>query len=117
MILALRIFFALVLVTMLAVTGWASLQVALWNTPREVATHPWFIATLFDTYFAFLTFYLWVANKETRWIARGGWLVAILLLGNIAMALYVLIQLWRLPPSARLQDLLLRRGGEPRPTS
>jgi len=82
-----------------------------------VATHPWFIATLFDTYFAFLTFYLWVAYKETRWSLRLAWLVAILLLGNIAMAVYVLLQLFRLPRNAGIEQLLLRRSLNTAPTS
>lgn len=107
-IVLLRIVFILVLVAMLAVTGWASSEIALWKIPREVATHPWFIATLFDTYFAFLTFWLWVAYKERSWPARLGWLVAILLLGNIAMAIYLLIRLFRLPTDAKLERLLLR---------
>ena len=64
MILFLRFFFVLVLISMLAVTFWASMQCALWKTPREVVTHPWFIATLFDTYWAFLTFYCWLAYKD-----------------------------------------------------
>jgi hypothetical protein len=109
MIIFLRIAFSLVLVAMLAVTSWASSVVALWNTPREVALHPWFIATLFDTYFAFLTFWLWLAWKERTWPARLGWLIGILLLGNIAMAVYLLIQLFRLPASASLEQLLARR--------
>jgi len=109
MIWLLRIAFGVVLVSMLAVTSWASMEVALWKTPRAVATHPWFIATLFDTYFAFLTFYLWLAYKETSNVARALWLVAILLLGNIAMATYMLIQLFRLPANATLEELLLRR--------
>ena len=90
MIWFLRIASIVVLVSMLAVTSWASNIVALWKMPREVATHPWFIATLFDTYFAFLTFYAWVAYKETSNLARAIWLLAILLLGNIAMATYLL---------------------------
>ena len=110
MILLLRLAFTIVLVSMLAVTGWASLHVALWKTPREVATHPWFIATLFDTYFAFLTFWLWLAYKETSNVARVLWLVVILALGNIAMAAYMLIQLARLPRDAKLEALLLRKS-------
>lgn len=106
----LRIFFSIVLVSMLAVTSWASMQCALWETPRAVATHPWFIATLFDTYWAFLTFYCWVVYKERGWIARIGWLLGILLLGNIAMAIYMLIQLFRVPATARTEDVLLRRA-------
>ena len=94
---------------MLAVTGWASSVQALWNIPREVGANPWFIATLFDAYFGFLTFWLWVAWKERSWPARLGWLVGILLLGNIAMAVYMLIQLFRLPAGAPMERLLLRR--------
>lgn len=109
MIWSLRIFFIVILIAMFAVTGWASSVVALWNTPRAVATHPWFIATLFDTYFGFLTFYLWVAYKEPRTMARISWLIGILLLGNIAMAGYMLIQLFRLPADATMDQLLLRR--------
>ena len=115
--LALRWIFIGVLAAMLSVTGWASLQVALWQTPRAVVTHPWFIATLFDTYFAFLTFYLWVAYKERGWIARIAWLLAILFLGNIAMALYMLIQLFRLPKNAPIEQLLLRQPESPSPTT
>ena len=109
MIWALRIAFIGVLITMFAVTCWASSVVALWKTPRAVATHPWFIATLFDTYFAFLTFYAWVAYKETTALARIVWLIAILLLGNIAMAIYMLNQLFRLPANATMEQLLLRK--------
>jgi hypothetical protein len=108
MIWFLRIFFIVVLVSMLGVTGWASSRVALWETPREVATHPWFIATLFDTYWAFFTFYLWLAYKEASFGRRLAWFVGIVLLGNIAMAVYMLWQLFRLPASASLEELLLR---------
>jgi len=94
---------------MLCVTTWASMQVALWNMPRPVATHPWFIATLFDTYFAFLTFYGWVAYKERSILARIAWLIAILSLGNFAMATYMLIQLFRVPANATLDKVLLRQ--------
>ena len=106
----LRGFFGVVLGAMLAVTTWASRIQALWEMPREVVLHPWFLATLCDTYFAFLTFYLWLAYKERGWLARVGWLLAILLLGNIAMAAYMLWQLFRLPAHASLDELLLRSG-------
>jgi hypothetical protein len=109
MIRFLQVLFTLVLVTMLAVTGWASTHTAIWQIPPSVIGHPWFIATLFDTYFAFLVFWGWVAYKERTILARIAWLVAILLLGNIAIAVYMLIQLWKLPPGSRIQDLLIRR--------
>jgi Protein of unknown function (DUF1475) len=109
MIIFLRIAFSLVLVTMLCATSWASAQCALWKTPQAVVTHPWFIATLFDCYFGFLTFYAWLFYKETSWFARGAWLVAILLLGNIAMSSYMLITLFKLPSDARIAQVLLRQ--------
>jgi hypothetical protein len=109
MIWFLRIAFAVVLISMLCVTSWASALVPLWQTPRAVLLHPWFVATLFDTYFGFLTFYLWVAYRETSWLARVLWLVGILALGNIAMSGYMLIALWRLPANASIDRLLLRQ--------
>lgn len=99
----------MVLASMLTVTSWASIQCTLWKTPNEVATHPWFIATLFDAYWGFLTFYCWVAYKEVSWASRILWLIAILLLGNIAMAVYALIQLFRVSGDARIEEVLLRR--------
>ena len=108
MIWFLRIAALFVLLTMLCVTSWASLQLPLWQTPRAVVLHPWFIATMFDTYFGFLTFYLWLAYRETSWRARILWLLAILALGNIAMSSYLLLLVWRLPPDAPLARVLLR---------
>jgi hypothetical protein len=105
----LRVASLVVLLTMLGVTSWASQSVALWNMPRAVATHPWFIATLFDTYFAFLAFWAWVAYKETSVLARGLWLLAILLLGNIAISAYVLRELFKVPADAKFAEVLLRR--------
>ena len=110
MIWTLRVFFLIVLASMLWVTSWASLQCALWDTPREVATHPWFIATLFDAYWGFLTFFCWVCWKETSWLKRTAWLIAILLLGNIAMAVYVLNKLFRLRADEGVRDLLVNRA-------
>jgi len=105
----LRIAFGVVLISMLCVTSWASALLPLWQTPRAVMLHPWFIATLFDCYFGFLTFYLWVAYRETSWLARLLWLLGILALGNIAMSTYMLIALWRLPANASIDGLLLRQ--------
>ena len=109
MISFLRIAFGCVLVTMLCATSWASYQCALWKTPQALVTHPWFIATLFDCYFGFLTFYVWLVYKETRWLLRIAWLIAILLLGNIAMSSYMLITLCRLPTNATIEQILLRQ--------
>lgn len=109
MILILRFFFTLMLASMIAVTGWASLDCALWRIPGEVVCHPWFIATLADTYWAFLTFYVWLAYKETSWTSRVLWLLAILVLGTMAIAAYMLNQLFRVTADAGIEQILLRR--------
>ncbi|MDD3761737.1 MAG: DUF1475 family protein [Nevskiales bacterium] len=109
MTVALKAVFVVFLLTIVGVTGWAGSQVALWDTPRELVLHPWFIATLTDTYLAFLCFWLWIAYKERSFVARAPWFVLIMATGNIAMALYALIQLRKLPPDARIEDFLLRR--------
>ena len=109
-------FALLVLASLVAVSVWATDKVGIMAAINDLAvnaavgpSNPWFIATLFDAYFAFLWFWLWVAYKETSWLARGIWLLLILGLGNMAMAAYVLIQLWRLPAGAGPEQLLLRR--------
>lgn len=105
----LKIVFALAFLTILSATTWASLQMPFWKTPQAVVGHPWFIATLVDTYLAFFTFWLWVAYKESSNLARAIWLVLIFGLGNLAIAGYMLWQLYRLPPGAGAEQLLLRR--------
>jgi len=105
----LRALFLVVIVTMLMVTGWASGQCALFAIPREVATHPWFLATLLDAYWAFVTFFVWVAWKEQSLAARLLWFVAIILWGNLAMALYMLIELFRIQRSGQIGEVFATR--------
>lgn len=107
---AVIVFAALVGVSVWA-TGHQSVMAAINDLVANpaVGNNPWFVATLFDAYFGFLWFWLWVAYKQTTWLGRLLWLVLILLLGNMAMAAFVLIQLWQLPKGAGFEQLLLRR--------
>lgn len=89
-------FFCGILAAMLGITSYASLDRGIFDAGGELMAHPWFVATLADAYFAFLTFYVWVFFREASWPARLGWLVAILLLGSIAMSIYMLRELMRL---------------------
>jgi hypothetical protein len=113
MILFLRALFLVVLASMLAVTSWAGGQCPLFAVPRDVFAHPWFIATMFDAYWGFITFFTWVCFKQTSWLARVAWFVAVMLLGNIAMSAYCLDELFRLPASGRIADLLVARRDGP----
>jgi hypothetical protein len=109
MLLFLRALFLVIIASMLAVTGWASARCALFAIPSEVFTHPWFIATLFDAYWAFITFYVWVAWKEQSAAARILWFVAIILWGNLAMATYMLIELFRIQKIDQLGEVFATR--------
>lgn len=110
MIIFLRALFVVVIASMLAVTTWASLHTPIFSIPRDVFTHPWFIATLFDAYWAFIAFYVWVAWKEQSAAARIGWFVAIIALGNIAMAVYLLRELFAVPADGPLDPVFTRRN-------
>jgi hypothetical protein len=109
MILFLRAFFILVLVSMVMVTTWASMHTPLFEIPTDVLRHPWFIATLADAYWAFVTFYVWVAWKESLFAARVLWFVAIVALGNIAMSLYFLRELFRVSADGPIESVFTQR--------
>ena len=106
----LKILFAGILIYMVCMTTWVSVHKSILLSPEEFswAHSPWAVATLFDAYFGFLTFYAWVFYKETSWVARLIWFVLIMGLGNIAMSSYVLIQLFRLRAEQSASDILLR---------
>ena len=109
MITFLRALFLVVLASMIWVTSWAGMQCPLFAVPRAVATHPWFIATLCDAYWGFITFYVWVCYREVSWTARIAWFLAIVALGNIAMSSYCLAALLKAPKDGRLADVLTAR--------
>ena len=107
----LKLLFSFILVSLAAYTSWASTQQAVWDWQGLVREPDrwWTIATLIDAYYGFLTFYAWVFYKEARAAGRIGWFLAIMLLGNMAMAAYVLRELARLRDDEPAHAILLRR--------
>lgn len=105
--------FTLILLSMIGVTVWASLDRSVFSAGYLFAER-WFVATFCDAYFGFITFYAWVAYKERSFLARAVWFLAIMGLGNIAMAVYLLRELLRLRPGDPLEILLMRRDSVPR---
>ena len=104
----LKILFAAIFVWMTFLTIRTSMAVSLWSAWDSFAGNRWAVATLYDAYFGFFSFWIWVAFKERSNWSRAMWLVLILSLGNIAMSLYVLIQLFRLKPDQPAEALLQR---------
>lgn len=107
-------FSLLAIASMIGVSVWATGLVSIVPIIQDLIANPeyggnpWLIATLFDAYFGFLWFWIWLAYKETSWLTRIAWLVGILLLGNMTAGAYLLLQLWKLPAEASVKDLLLR---------
>ena len=103
--------FGWILVSLVGYTIWASTKQPLWEWQGLIREPErwWVIATMIDAYYAFLTFFVWVCFKETKMASRIGWFIAIMLTGNMAMAIYVLLQILRLKPEEPLSAILVRR--------
>jgi len=92
----LKCLFGFIFLFMIVMTVRTSMEVPVWRA--SFSGNPWAWATLYDAYFGFITFFCWVAWRERSVAVKVIWLLLILLLGNIAMSLYVLIQLFSLTP-------------------
>jgi hypothetical protein len=88
-----KIFFSLILVAMVSVTTWASIEKNVFVGFEQLFSERWGIATLFDTYFSFLLLYLWIASREKGFVPRVLWLIFVLSFGTIAISGYGLWQI------------------------
>jgi hypothetical protein len=104
----LKLLFGGIFIWMCGMTIRTCLKMSLWDAWSTYSNNPWAVATLWDAYFGFLTFYLWVAYKERSLAARVLWFLLIMGLGNIAMSLYALIQLLRLRDDQPAEAVLWR---------
>ncbi len=104
-----RLFFyaVIVLLVMLAVTTWASLHENVITATMRLVRDPWTLATFFDAYFGFLWFWLWIAATERCGLTKYLWLMGILLFGNLALASFVLVRLYRTKPEDGLRGFLM----------
>jgi len=92
----LKLLFGFIFVFMVVMTIRTSLQQSLWSTLPAFAASPWSMATLYDAYCGFITFFCWLAWRERSLGLKIVWFVLIMLGGNICMSLYILIQLFGL---------------------
>jgi len=106
----LRALFALILFAMLSVTITATIDQNIFEAVGNMWSNWWFKATLADAYFGFLTFFVWVAYKELHLWRKLVWFASIMLLGNLAISAYMLLELYRLQVGDTLETLLTRRN-------
>lgn len=105
----LKALFGFIFLFMIVMTVRTSLQVSLWSAWSSFAASPWAMATLYDAYFGFLSFFCWLAWRERSPGVKVFWFVLIMALGNIAMSLYVLIQLFGLKSEENVSALFRQK--------
>jgi len=105
----LKLLFGFIFVFMVVMTVRTSLQVSLWSALGSFAASPWAMATLYDAYAGFVTFFCWLAWRERALGMKLVWFVLIMALGNIAMSLYVLIQLFGLKSQESVSALFRQK--------
>lgn len=106
---AFKLLFGFIFVFMVVMTIRTSMQVSLWSAMPAFAASPWSMATLYDAYFGFITFFCWLAWRERSLGIKIVWFVAIMALGNIAMSAYVLLQLFALKKEDRVGALFQQK--------
>ena len=106
----LKLLFSAIFICMVIVTVHSSLKISLWAAMDSYAANPWAVATLWDAYCGFITFFCWVCYKESSMGPRMLWFILIMALGNIAMSAYMLIQLFRLGDDEPIDALVRRRA-------
>ena len=87
-----------------------SMQSDVFHLPLVVLNEPWFKTTLVDFYFNITIISAWVIYKENNWIKSILWIVLFVLLGSIATAFYVFLQLNGLREGKTIEDILCRRS-------
>ncbi|MEP7352229.1 MAG: DUF1475 family protein [Acidobacteriota bacterium] len=102
--------FGAIFLWMVIMTIRATLAMSIWEAWDSYAANPWAVATLWDAYCGFLTFFVWVCFKESGWMAKAVWFLLIMGLGNITMSLYVLIQLFKLKEDEPASAVLTKRA-------
>ena len=103
--------FALIFLSMLSLAITATIDQNMFEAVGNMWPNWWFKLTLADAYFGFLTFFVWVAYKEFQLWRKLVWFVSIMLLGNVAISAYLLLELFKLREEDNFETLLARRNG------
>jgi hypothetical protein len=77
---------------------------------RSLMGDVWFQVTLLDAYLGFLIVYVWIAWKERTLLRQSVWFVLVMSFGNMAVSVYVLLQLSKLPSGSSPAEILTSRN-------
>jgi hypothetical protein len=106
----LKILFGAIFLVMVWINVKAALAMNILASFPLFGANPWAVATLYDAYYGFLTFYVWVAYKERATWTRVLWFVLVMGLGNVAMSAYVLKELFKLKSEEPAWKVLQNRA-------
>ena len=73
----------------------SSFQESLTDGLRAIWSRRWGVTTLIDLYAGLLFVALWIGMLEHRWTRTLAWAAGLMLLGNLAMCVYVVVRSWR----------------------
>ena len=106
----LKIIFGFISLCMVGVTIMTSFQSNLFAMWPILAKEPWMIATLQDFYFNILIISTWMFYKERKILPCALWFLAFVLLGSIATAFYVFLQICKLKSDEGPEAILTARA-------
>ena len=106
----LRILFLSISIFMTYTAIKTSIESNLWDVLPELNRQPWFVATIIDFYFNIIIISSWTIYKEKNITMAFLWIIAFIVLGSIATAFYVFLQLAKLKKGEGLEEVLLRRS-------
>src|SRR6185436_17432121 len=88
-----KFLFAAISIAMAALVIITSFKSNLFEVLPSLNREPWFATTIVDFYFNILVISLWVMYKENDLVKSFSWVISFILLGSIATAFYVFVQL------------------------
>lgn len=109
MISTIRFISLFLLLGIIAVMIYASLQQNMFKLPPVVTGNIWFQASLWDVYTGLLLFFLWCFHKLNSTFAKIIWLILLITLGNVATCAFLLWQALQVPKNGSTQQLLLNK--------
>ncbi len=82
---------ATVVLAMLGIILWAASQSSITDDFSIITDQPWGIVSLVDLYLGLAVAAVWVAYRESSLPATAGWILALAVLGNLALGAYVFV--------------------------
>lgn len=80
-----------VALVMVGVIGWAWSQSAIGDDFSVISDRPWGVVSLVDLYLGLALAAVWVVYREASGLRAAAWVLALIVLGNLALGAYVAV--------------------------